>query len=82
MPSLRDGIAGSGNVIINIMQVERNNKEHHMSFLIKTLNPDFIKNHTKTVILIWILSVLGPVSGIMFMLFLFIGSFTIIASAL
>ena len=36
-----------------------------MSFLIKTLNPDFIKNHTKTVILIWILLILGPISGIM-----------------
>ena len=49
-----------------------------MRFLIKTLNPDFIKNHTKTVILIWILLILGPVSGIMFPLFLFMGSFTII----
>jgi protein-S-isoprenylcysteine O-methyltransferase Ste14 len=49
-----------------------------MSILIKTLNPEYVKNHTKTVILIWILSVLGPVSGIMFLLFLLIGSFTII----
>jgi len=49
-----------------------------MSCLIKTLNPDFIKNHTKTVILIWILSILGQASGIMFALFLFLGSFTII----
>ena len=49
-----------------------------MSFLIRALNPDFIKNHTKIVVLIWILSILGPVSGIMFTLFLFIGSFTII----
>jgi len=49
-----------------------------MSFLIKTLNPDFIKNHTKIVILIWILSILGQVSGIMLVLFLFLGSFTII----
>ena len=49
-----------------------------MSFLIKTLNPDFIKNHTKIVILIWILSILGQVSGIMLALFLFLGSFTII----
>ena len=49
-----------------------------MSFLIKTLNPDFIKNHTKIVMLIWILFILGQVSGIMFVLFLFLGSFTII----
>jgi methanethiol S-methyltransferase len=49
-----------------------------MSFLIKTLNPDFIKKHTKMVILIWILFILGQASGIMFMLFLFLGSFTII----
>ena len=45
-----------------------------MSFLIKTLNPDFIKNHTKIVILIWVLFILGQVSGIMFVLFLFLGS--------
>jgi protein-S-isoprenylcysteine O-methyltransferase Ste14 len=55
------------------------NKEHHMiSFLIKTLNPELIKNHTKTVILIWILFVLVLPTGIMFGLFLFMGSFTII----
>jgi len=53
-------------------------KEHYMSFLIKTLNPDFIKNHTKIVMLIWILSILGQVSGIMLVVFLFLGSFTII----
>jgi hypothetical protein len=49
-----------------------------MSFLNKTLNPDFIKKHTKIVILIWILFILGQASGIMFVLFLFLGSFTII----
>ena len=49
-----------------------------MSILIRTLNADFIKNHSKIVILIWNLLILGPVSGIMFMLFLFMGSFTII----
>jgi protein-S-isoprenylcysteine O-methyltransferase Ste14 len=49
-----------------------------MSFLIKTLNPDFIKNHAKTVILIWIILILGPVSIIMLGLFLLLGSFTII----
>jgi protein-S-isoprenylcysteine O-methyltransferase Ste14 len=49
-----------------------------ISFLIKTLNPDLIKNHTKTVILIWILFILVLPAVIMFMLFLFVGSFTII----
>ena len=49
-----------------------------LSFLIKTLNPDLIKDHTKTVILIWILFILVMPTGIMFWLFLFMGSFTII----
>jgi protein-S-isoprenylcysteine O-methyltransferase Ste14 len=49
-----------------------------MSYLIKTFNPDLIKNHTKTVMLIWILFILGQVSAIMFVVFLFVGSFTII----
>jgi protein-S-isoprenylcysteine O-methyltransferase Ste14 len=49
-----------------------------MSISIKTLNPDFIKKHTKIVILIWILFILGQASGILFVLFLFLGSFTII----
>jgi protein-S-isoprenylcysteine O-methyltransferase Ste14 len=48
------------------------------SFLIKTLSPDLIKNHTKTVILIWILFILVLPTAIMFMIFLFMGSFTII----
>ena len=48
------------------------------SFLIKALNPDLIKNHTKTVILIWILFILVLPTAIMFGLFLFMGSFTII----
>ena len=48
------------------------------SFLIKTLNPDLIKSHTKTVILIWILFILVLPTAIMFGLFLFMGSFTII----
>jgi len=48
------------------------------SFLIKTLNPELIKNHTKTVILIWILFILVLPTAIMFMIFLFTGSFTII----
>ena len=45
---------------------------------INTLNPDSMRNHTKIVILIRILQILGPVSGIMLALFLFWGSFTII----
>ena len=49
-----------------------------ISFLIKTLNQELIKNHTKTVILIWILFILVLPTGIMFGLFLFMGSFTII----
>jgi protein-S-isoprenylcysteine O-methyltransferase Ste14 len=49
-----------------------------MSFLIKTFNPDLIKNHTKTVMLIWILFIFGQISAILFVVFLFIGSFTII----
>src|SRR5664280_130968 len=63
---------------VEVMALPAVTKEHHMSFLIKTLNPDFIKNHTKIVILIWILSILGKVSGIMLALFFFLGSFTII----
>ena len=49
-----------------------------ISVLIKTLNPDLIKNHAKTVILIWLLCIFGPISGIMFGLFLIMGSYTII----
>jgi protein-S-isoprenylcysteine O-methyltransferase Ste14 len=47
-------------------------------FLSKTLNSDLIKNHTKTVILIWLLFTLALPAGIMFGLFLFMGSFTIV----
>jgi protein-S-isoprenylcysteine O-methyltransferase Ste14 len=46
--------------------------------LSKTLNPDFIKKHTEIVILIWFLFILGQASGIMLVIFLFLGSFTII----
>jgi protein-S-isoprenylcysteine O-methyltransferase Ste14 len=49
-----------------------------MSFLMKTFNPNLIKNYTKTVMLIWSLFVLGQISAIMFAVFLFMGSFTII----
>jgi methanethiol S-methyltransferase len=48
------------------------------TFLIKTLNPELIKNHTRTVILIWLLCAFVPATFIMFMIFLFMGSFTII----
>lgn len=49
-----------------------------IGLLIKTLNPDLIKNHAKTVILIWFLCILGPVVAIMFGLFIIMGSYTII----
>jgi len=49
-----------------------------VSFLNKTLNPELIKNHTKTVMLIWLLFAFVPATGIIFMIFLFMGSFTII----
>jgi methanethiol S-methyltransferase len=49
-----------------------------ISFLSKTLNPDLLKNHTKTVMLIWILFIIALPAGIMFGLFLFMGSFTMI----
>lgn len=49
-----------------------------IGILIKTLNPDLIKNHTKTIILIWILCILGPISGIMFGMFIIVGSYTLI----
>ena len=49
-----------------------------IGLLIKTLNPDIIKHHLKTVILIWILCISGPVVGIMFGLFLIMGSYTLI----
>jgi protein-S-isoprenylcysteine O-methyltransferase Ste14 len=49
-----------------------------MSLLAKTLNPDYIKNHTKIIILIWLLYLLGPLSGLMFLVFLFTGSYSII----
>ncbi len=49
-----------------------------ITFLSKTLNPDLIKNHAKTVMLIWILFIIALPAGVMLGLFLFIGSFTII----
>jgi protein-S-isoprenylcysteine O-methyltransferase Ste14 len=47
-------------------------------FLIRTLNPELIKSHPKTIILIWILFILVIPAGITFGFFLFVGSFTII----
>jgi protein-S-isoprenylcysteine O-methyltransferase Ste14 len=49
-----------------------------LSFLSKTLNPDLLKNHTKTVLLIWILFIVSLPAGILLGLFLFMGSFTVI----
>ena len=49
-----------------------------ISFLNKTLNRELINNHTRTVILIWLLLAFVPATFIMFMIFLFMGSFTII----
>ena len=48
------------------------------TFLFKTLNPELIKNHTSKVILIWFLFAFVPATFIMFTIFLFMGSFTII----
>ncbi|MCJ7664035.1 MAG: isoprenylcysteine carboxylmethyltransferase family protein [Desulfobacterales bacterium] len=49
-----------------------------IGFLNKTLNPELIRNHTKTVILIWVLFAFVPATVIMFTIFLLMGSFTII----
>lgn len=49
-----------------------------MSVLIKTLNRDSIRNHFGIVIIIWILKILGTASGILFAIFLFMGSFNLI----
>jgi len=49
-----------------------------IGFLNKTLNPELIRNHAKTVMLIWALFILVMPTGIMLWLFLFMGSFTII----
>ena len=49
-----------------------------MSLLMKTLNSDYIKNHAEIIALIWILSILGNVSGVMLLIFLFVGSYTIV----
>ena len=49
-----------------------------IGFLNKTLNPELIRNHTKTVILIWVLFAFGAATVIMFTIFLLRGSFTII----
>ncbi|MDM7986901.1 MAG: isoprenylcysteine carboxylmethyltransferase family protein [Smithella sp.] len=54
------------------------NKEHYMSVLTKTLHSDYIKNHTKTIMLIWLLYILGLLSGFMLLVFLFMGSYAIV----
>jgi len=46
--------------------------------LLRTLSFDLFKNHTKAFVLIVALRVLGPSAGLMYILFLFMGSFTII----
>lgn len=49
-----------------------------MSLLSKTFNPELIRNHTREIVLIWLLFALVPATGIMLAVFLFMGSFTII----
>ncbi len=49
-----------------------------MSLLAKMLNPDYIKNHTKIIILVLLLYSLGLLSGFMFLVFLFTGSYTVV----
>lgn len=49
-----------------------------MSSLQKTLKPDYVKNHTKIVMLVMFLYLFGFLSGFMFLIFLFVGSYTII----
>jgi methanethiol S-methyltransferase len=49
-----------------------------ISFLNKTLNTELIRNHTGTVMLIWFLSMFVPATFIMFIIFLVMGSYTII----
>lgn len=46
--------------------------------LLKTLNPRYIKEHPGRFILIGMLYTLGSLSGFLFLIFLFLGSFTII----
>lgn len=47
-------------------------------FLNKTLNPELIKNHAGTIMLIWFLYMLVPATFIMFLIFLVMGSYTMI----
>lgn len=49
-----------------------------MSLLQRTLNPDYVKNHIKIIILVLLLYALGFLSGFMFLIFLFTGSFTVV----
>lgn len=49
-----------------------------MSFFAETFNADHIIKHIKNIILVWFLYILGMLSGFMFLIFLFMGSYTII----
>jgi len=49
-----------------------------MGLLTKMLNLDYIKNHTKIIILVLLLYSLGLISGFIFLIFLFTGSYTVI----
>jgi protein-S-isoprenylcysteine O-methyltransferase Ste14 len=49
-----------------------------MRFLNKTLNPELIKKYAGTIMLIWFLYMLVPATFIMFLVFLVMGSYTII----
>ena len=47
-------------------------------FLSKTMNPGLIRNHTRIVLLIWVLFALFSATYVLFTIFLWTGSFTII----
>jgi methanethiol S-methyltransferase len=49
-----------------------------ISFLSRTLNPELIRNHGMAIMLIWVLFAMVPAAFFMFMIFLFVGSFTIV----
>jgi len=49
-----------------------------MSLLKQTFNSDYVKNHTKIVMLVMLLYLFGLLSGFMFLIFLFMGSYTVV----
>jgi len=53
-------------------------KELSMSHLIKNLNSNYIRNHIKIITLAGLLYLLGALSGFMFLIFLFTGSYTVV----